>query len=73
MVTVMSTEKSGRAVIEPDLTDKLKELGDILGHTSLSQTINYILRQYIEFEITAARRYQQSKYENLKDYKKLKG
>lgn len=63
---VMSTEKSGRIVVEPDLTDMLKELGSILGHSSLSQTANYILREHIAFELKLAKDYQAAKAKHKK-------
>lgn len=66
---VMSTEKSGRIVVEPDLTDKLKELGAILGHNSLSQTVNYMLRDYIDFELEVAKEYQTSKGKRIRPKK----
>ncbi len=66
---VMSSERSGRIVLEPDITDRLKELGSILGHSSLSQTANYILREHLVFELEAAKEYQAAKARRLKTKK----
>lgn len=61
MVTTMATDKTGRAVIEEVLTPKVKELGDLLGHTSISQTINFLISLHIDDELKAARAYRERK------------
>lgn len=60
-VAVMSSNKSGRVVLDEDIKVKLEELGAILGHTSLSQTATYVLREYIGLEIEAAKKYKTSR------------
>lgn len=48
--------------------EQLRELGNLLGHDSISQTLAHILNGYLEFEIDQARQYQSAR-QGYKDYR----
>lgn len=46
-----------RAVINDEYEKRLESLGRLLGHTSISQTINFLLEKHLETETEAAKKY----------------
>lgn len=55
----MSTKKEGiRPLINKDYAEKLERLSNILGHASISRTIEYVLERHLEAELEAAEAYQ---------------
>lgn len=54
---VMTTPRQLRAAISTDFEKDLKELGDLLGHASITQTVEFILKAHLKAELERARRY----------------
>jgi hypothetical protein len=50
-----------RASINGDYSDKLVKLGRLLGHSSISQTVEYLLDVHLDKEIKAADDYRKSR------------
>jgi hypothetical protein len=56
-----------RAAISPEYQEKLKELGEILGHSGVSQTIEFIMRRHLDEELKSARTYRDIRQQNSPD------
>lgn len=55
--------KTIRAVVDGKFQEQLEQLGRLLGHTSISQTINYVLEGHLITEVKTAEKYRQERDE----------
>lgn len=53
--------KTLRAVVDGRYQEQLETLGRLLGHTSISQTINYVLDGHLITELRTAEKYRQER------------
>ena len=58
----MTTPRQLRAAINVEYEDDLKRLGDLLGHTSITQTIEFILKAHLKTELKQAEKYMEERF-----------
>jgi hypothetical protein len=61
MVSTMIRKEGIRASINGDYTERLVTLGRLLGHSSVSQTIEYLLSVHLDKELKAANDYRKQR------------
>lgn len=61
MNTTLMAKNGLRASISGEYEERLKTLGRLLGHSSVSQTIEYLLSVHLDKEIKAADEYRRQR------------